>query len=81
MYEQSASCVVGFKAEPKGTFKIRNHSVTAVTGLIVSDENLNFSCSQPQTLPQQVLCSIVFASTGHCVLLKFGLQDCDLCGA
>ena len=56
---------------------IRNHCTAAVPGLIISDVNFNFSCF----IHNHGLCvlhvwhPIVFASSGHVVQLKFGLQD------
>ena len=53
--------------------------MAAVPGLIVSDVNFNFSCFVPNQgfsfFGGQVWFPTVFASSGHCVLLKFGLQD------
>ena len=56
---------------------IRNHSPAVVPGLIVSDVNFNFSCfvHNHGFCFLQVWCPTVFASSGHRVLLNFGLQD------
>ena len=58
-------------------FKIRNHFTAAVSWLIVSDVNFNFSCfgHNHGFCFLQVWRPTVFASTKRCVLLKFGLQD------
>ena len=61
-------------------FMTRSHFMAAVPGLIISDVNFNFSCflHNSQFCFLQVWCPTgptVFASSGHCVLLKFGLQD------
>ena len=51
--------------------------MTAVSGLIISDVNFNFSCFIHNHIYcfLQVWCPVVFASSGQCILLKFGLQD------
>ena len=49
----------------------------AILGLIVRDVNFNFSCfvHNHEFCFLQVWCPAVFASSGHRVLLKLGLQD------
>ena len=56
---------------------IRSYFTAAVPGLIVSDVNFNFSCfvHNNRFCFLQVWCSTAFASSGHNVLLKLGLQD------
>ena len=55
---------------------IRSHFTAAVPGLIVSHVNFEVSCSvhNHRFCFQQVWCPPDFASLGHSVLLKFGLQ-------
>ena len=56
-------------------FMIRSNFTAAVPGLTVSDLNFNFSCfvHNHGSCFLRVWCPTVFASSGHCVLLKFGL--------
>ena len=56
---------------------IRSHSAAAVSGIIVSDVNFNFSCFVHNSgfCFLQVWCPTVFVSSGHHVLLNFGIQD------
>ena len=56
---------------------IGSHFTAAVSGLIVCDVNFNCSCfvQNHRFCFLQVRCPTVFASSGHCGLLKFGLQD------
>ena len=67
-----------FYSWTESSFKIRNHSRAAVPGLmIVSGVNFTFSCfvHKHRFCFLRVWCSTDFASSGHPVLLKFGLQD------
>ena len=52
---------------------IRSYFTAAVPGLIISDVNFNFSCFvlNHGFCFLQVWCPAVFASSGHCVLLKW----------
>ena len=56
---------------------IRSHQMAAVPGLTVSDVNFNFSClvHNHGFCFLKVWCPTVYASSGHSVLLTFGLQD------
>ena len=65
----------------KSRFMIRNHFTAAVSGLIVSDVNLNFSCFVHNV--QRILfsaslvslCFCIIRTLFECVLSNFGLQD------
>ena len=78
VHGQSTLCFLhAYESWTETRFMIRNHSTAAVPGLTVSDVNFNFSCIVYNNGFRflQVWCPTVFASSGHRVLLKSGLQD------